>query len=499
MFSIIGLIILVIACINFMNLSTARASRRMKEVGIKKAVGAWRSSLVVQFFGESLLIAFTSLAVAMLLVGLLLPFFNDITGKQLVFVLTKERVLAFLSITMTTGILAGVYPALYLSGFKPAQILKGKIISSHSETIVRKGLVIFQFAVSIIFILSVLVIHRQMEFIQSRNLGYDKDHIIYFEIEGTVATSLDAFLNDVKAVPGVVNASAIVGNIVGSFGQPFDVAFEDKKVPVNSLMIDYGMIETLGIPMKLGREFSSNFNDNDKVVINKAAADQLGVTDPIGKAITFWDRKFEIVGVTENFHYRSLYEEITPLIFTLETQQLMNVFIRLDGNGQEEGIQNLASFYKTFNPGYTFDYNFLDYAYQAQYKSEKQVASLSLWFSMLAIIIACLGLLGLAAFTAEKKTKEIGIRKVMGATPAGIAWLLSVEFIKLVLIAVAIALPLSFFVIEEWLQRFAYSIDLEIWFFASAGLIAVLIAVATISGQSIKASLANPVDCLKEE
>jgi putative ABC transport system permease protein len=233
--------------------------------------------------------------------------------------------------------------------------------------------------------------------------------------------------------------------------------------------------------------------------LNSVAAVQLGMTDPIGKSIQFNGRQLEIIGVTENFHYRSLHEQITPLVFMLETQQLWNIFVKLEGNRQQGAIQNLKNLYKTFNPGYTFDYRFLDYAYQSQYSGEKRVANLSLWFSILTVIIACLGLFGLAAYTAEKRVKEIGIRKVLGATPASIAYLLSFEFIKQVLIAIVIALPVSFYLIDEWLQRFAYSIDLEMWFFVAAGLIAVLIAVLTVGGQSIRASLANPTTCLKEE
>lgn len=471
----------------------------MKEVGIKKAMGAWRLNLVTQYFGESVLISFVSLGVAVALVALLLPFFNDLTGKQLVLDITKEKVLAFLCLTLITGMLAGSYPALYLSGFKPVQILKGKIITSNSEQFVRKGLVVFQFAVSIIFVVSVIVIYKQMSFINNKNLGYDKDNILYLEIEGNVATRLNGFLKEVKAIPGVVNASAMVGNVIGSFGHPVEVTFEEKKVPLNRLAINYGMIETLGIEMKSGRAFEENFNDSDKVILNSVAADHIGIANPIGKIIDFGGRRLEVIGITENFHYRSLHEEITPLAFMLETEQLWNIFIKLDGNRQKEAIDNLKNLYKTFNPGYTFDYKFLDHTYQSQYAGEKRVANLSLWFSILTIIIACLGLFGLAAFTAEKRIKEIGIRKVLGATPANITYLLSFEFIKLVFTAIVIALPISFYLADEWLQRFAYAINLEIWFFVASGLIAVLIALATVGGQAIKASLVNPTDCLKDE
>ncbi|MGC3947574.1 MAG: ABC transporter permease [Chryseolinea sp.] len=498
LFGVIGIIILVIASINFMNLSTARASRRMKEVGIKKSVGAWRSSLVMQFFGESLTISFASMAVALTIAALLLPFFNDVTGKQIAFEMTTERVVGILVITVTTGILAGVYPALHLSGFKPAQILKGKINSSYSETVVRKGLVVFQFVVSVVFILSVIVIYKQMSYIQSKNLGFDKDNVVYFEIEGGVATHKDAFIEAAKNVPGVLNASAMVGNVVGGFGTPQDMSFEGKTAPVVRLGADYGMIETLGIQLQSGRTFARGHDDNGKIVLNLAAIDQLGIADPIGKSVDFQGGKFEIVGVIDNFH-GSLYEKISPRVFMLETNQLLNVFVKLEGSRQTQALESLKAVYQKFNPNYAFDFQFLDAAYQAQYKGEQQVASLSLWFSILAVIISCLGLFGLAAFTVGKRVKEIGIRKVFGASSANIAYILSFEFIQLVLIASTIALPASFFVIKVWLQRFAYAVDLDAWFFIATGLIAIVIALATVGGQSIRASLANPTDCLKEE
>jgi ABC-type antimicrobial peptide transport system permease subunit len=498
LFGMVGLIILVVASINFMNLSTAKASRRLKEIGVKKAIGAWRSSLVMQFFVESMLISLLSMVVALTLALLLLPVFNDVTDKQIVFEVTKERALSILGITLATGVLAGIYPALHLSGFKPGQILKGKIVSSYSETMVRKGLVIFQFTVSIVFILSVLVIHRQMSYIQSKNLGFDKDNVLYFEIEGAIASSKDAFIDAARAASDVVNASAMVGNVVGVMGGPQDMTFDNKTVPVHRIAADYGMVETLGIAMKSGRSFSQDFNDAGKIVINVAAMEQLGITDAVGKTVAFQNGKFEIIGVSDNFH-GSLYEKISPMVFMLETNQLLNIFVKLDRSKQSEAIRNLKSLYEKFNPGYAFDYKFVDSAYQAQYKGEQQIASLSLWFSILAIIISCMGLFGLSAFTVEKRVKEIGIRKVLGASPASIAYILSFEFVKLVLVAIVVALPVSFFVIQGWLQRFAYTIDLSVWFFVITGLIAIVVAVATVGGQSIRASFANPTDCLKEE
>ncbi|MEO7989426.1 MAG: ABC transporter permease [Chryseolinea sp.] len=499
LFGVIGIIILLIACINFMNLSTAKASRRIKEVGIKKALGAWRKTLVAQYLGESVFISFLSLGIAILLVTILLPSFNEITGKQLELNFSIRTICAFLVITLATGIVAGSYPALYLSGFNPAIVLKGKLNTSIGELFARKGLVIFQFAVSIIFIVSVVVIYQQMSFVQNRNLGYDKDNILYFEIEGKVAENHNAFLDAARAIPGVKNVSAMVGNIASSFGNSFYVDFEDRKIPFHDLMVDYGMIETLGIPMKEGRAFAPSFNDIDRIVLNSAAVDKMGIKDPIGKQIDFGGKKVEIIGVTENFHHRSLHEEIAPLAFILETRQLLNIFIKIEQGREEETIQSLQTLYKQFNPGFAFDYTFLDHAYQSQYAAEKRVASLSFWFAILTIMVSCLGLFGLAAFTAERRVKEIGIRKVLGATPAAIMYLLSIDFLKLVFISILIALPISYYLTGEWLQNFAYAINLEIWFFVGAGILAILIALMTVGSQAIKASLVNPTECLKDE
>lgn len=498
LFSLIGLIVLLVACINFMNLSTAKASRRIKDVGIKKVMGAWRRNLVVEYLGESIFISFLSLGVALGLVSILLPSFNDITGKQLGLNFSLSTLSVFLGITLVTGIVAGSYPALYLSGFHPAAVLKGKLHTSFSEIWTRKGMVIFQFAVSVIFIVSVIVIYRQMSFVQNRNLGYDKDNILYFELEGKVSENHHAFLNAVRMVPGVKNASAMVGNVVGAFGRPVDIIFEGEKVAVNRLNVDYEMIETLGIQMKAGRTFSSSFNDAERIILNDAAVDRMGIENPVGKHIGFGGKRFEIIGITENFHYRSLHEAITPLVFLLETERLWNAFIKIEKGEEKVTIRKLKTLYSEFNPGFIFDYNFLDHAYQAQYVAENRVASLSLCFAILTILVSCLGLFGLAAFTAERRVKEIGIRKVLGATPKAIIYLLSVDFMKLIFAAILIGLPVSYYITSQWLQNFAYAINLETWFFIGSGVLTIVIALMTVGSQAVKASLVNPTECLKD-
>ena len=337
-----------------------------------------------------------------------------------------------------------------------------------------------------------------MSFVQYKNLGYDKDNILYFELEGGVSGNHHAFLNAVRTLPGVKNASAMVGNVVGAFGSPTDVTVEGHTVPVNRLNVDYEMIETLGIPMKAGRTFSPAYNDFGKIILNEAAVDRMGIKDPVGKQIGFGGMRFEIIGVTKNFHYRSLHEAITPLAFLLETDRLWNAFIKIESGKEEVTIKKLKELYAEFNPGFTFDYNFLDHAYQSQYASERRVAWLSLYFAILTILVSCLGLFGLAAFTVERRVKEIGVRKVLGATPQAIVYLLSIDFFKLILAAIVIGLPVSYYLTSRWLQNFAYAIEPGVWLFAGSGLLTIMIALMTVGSQALRASLVNPTECLKD-
>lgn len=500
LFSVIGLITLLIACINFMNLSTAKASKRIKNAGIRKAIGAGRKSLVMQYLAESLLISFLSLGIAIISVVVLLPYFNEITDKQLTMDFSWSTLIVLISMALMTGILGGSYPALYFSAFQPITALKGMIATSMSEVWTRKGLVVFQFFISTAFIVFVIVIFQQVSFVQNRNPGYDKDNVLYFELEGKVSENHHAFIDQVKTLPGVESASAMIGNVVGSFGgNPMEATYEGKKTGLHQLNVDYGLIETLGIPIKTGRSFSPSFNDDDRIVLNSAAVEALSIENPVGKKIDFGGRLFEIIGVTENFHYRSLHEEIRPLAFILEKDRLWNIFLRLKKGRERETIQKLQTLYAQFNPGFVLDYYFLDHTYKSQYASEKRVASISLWFAILAILISCLGLFGLAAFTAERRVKEISIRKVLGATPAAIFFLLSYDFIKLVFTAIVIALPVSYYITNEWLDNFAYQIKLEMWIFPGTGIVVVLVALITIGGHAVKSSRVNPAQSLKSE
>jgi ABC-type antimicrobial peptide transport system permease subunit len=502
LFSMIALFILVIACINFMNLSTAKASRRIKEVGIKKAMGASRASLILQYMGESMGMAIASLTVALMLVELLLEPFNQVTGKQLTLSFDTHFVLAALGITILTGVLAGSYPALYLSGFKPATVLRGKLDNLGGELWARKGLVVFQFTLSIILIVSVLVIYKQIEFVQTKNLGYNKDNILYFNAEGKVQDNLETFLTEVKKIPGIVNASS-GGSIISDYGSTIGLGWEgksqDNNIAFQTVAVNYDMIETLGIGMKKGRAFSRDFaTDTAKIIFNEAAIKVMGLKDPIGKVVNLWGEDKKIIGVAKDFHFQSLHERVKPLFFRLEPQQAMKVMAKIEAGREREILDRLQELYKVYNPGFVLDYRFLNEDYQELYAAEQRVAVLSKYFAGLAILISCLGLFGLAAFTAERRLKEIGVRKVLGASEFNIVYLLSSDFTKLVLTSILIALPVSFLIVKYWLGNFAYRIDLELWYFMGAGLTALLVAWFTVSMQSLRAARINPSQCLKD-
>lgn len=505
LFSVIAVFILIIACINFMNLSTAKASRRIKEVGIKKAVGAGRRMLIFHYLGESLLLSFVSLLVAILATDLLLPQFNEITGKQLALELGGKLLLTGIGIATITGILAGSYPALYLSGFNPAVVLKGKLNTSLGEIWARKGLVVFQFVLSVIFIVSVFVVYKQIEYVQSKSLGYVKDNIVYFEREGKLWSKggLESFLPALRSVPGVVSASATTHDMTGHNSGTWDVQWPgrnpDDRTEFENFAVDNGMIETLGIEMAAGRSFSPQFTDTARIIFNEAAIAFMGMTDPIGKTVKLWGRNVEIIGIVKDFHFESLHENYKPAFFRFAPSYTYLIMAKLEAGKETGTLDRIRDFYEKYNEGFAFDYKFLDEDYQSQYIAEQRVATLSKYFAALAVLISCLGLFGLAAFTAERRLKEIGIRKVLGSSAFGIVTLLSADFTKVVLVSIVIALPVSYWLATTWLANFAFRITLEWWYFAAAGAIAVIIAWITVGTQAVKAAGINPTKCLKDE
>lgn len=506
LFSIIAVFIVLIACINFMNLSTARASRKAREVGIRKSIGAQRRSLIFQYLCDSMIVSTISLILACLVVWLFLPQFNLITGKQIVVSLADPRLLFWsLVITIVTGLVAGSYPAFYLSAFRPAAVLKGEVKGSAGELWARKGLVVFQFFLSVILIVSVLVIYRQIQFVQTKNLGYDKEQLIRFPIEGKVRTNLETFLNELRKVPGVVAASSVGHNLIGrqsnTSGLEWSGKNPEEKILFENVTTNYGLLETLGAHLAEGRFFSKEYGtDTSKIVFNETAVRIMNMKEPIGQKIRLWDQyDMEIIGVVKDFHYQSLHEAVSPLFFRLRPEQTWNIMVRLERGMEKQTLERLNEFYKEFNPGFTFDYQFQDEEYARQYESEQRVATLSEYFASIAILISCLGLFGLAAFTAERRLKEIGIRKALGSSPANIVMLLSGDFTRMVLISITAGIPVSYWLLDNWLERFAFHIGLAPWYFVTAGLLALFIAWVTVASQAIKASRVNPVNCLRSE
>jgi putative ABC transport system permease protein len=496
-FSLVGIFILVLACINFVNLSTARASRRLKEIGMVRVFGGDRGIIIRQHLLESVLFSFVALGTAVALALLALPLFNSFSGKQLEFSFSVTSILAFFTLGLLTGLFAGIYPALYLSGIKSTVAMKGKLTTSSSEQFVRKGLVVFQFVISVVFVVFMLVTYLQMDYLQIKDLGFNRDNVLYFENEGSIPMNLENFRERLTAIPGVTNVAGMTGNIISDFGAVNDVTIGDKKFPFNFLRVYEGMIETLQIKLKDGRTFSPG--DNSSIILNQAAVDLLGVKDPVGQVMNFDQEQLTIIGVTENFHLHSLHRSIAPLAFRLESGQPWNIFVRISQQNQQTALAAIEKLYLQFNPGYTFDYHFLNRDVEKQYDAENRLTGLSAGMGILAVVISSLGLFGLTAFTAERRTKEIGIRKVLGASSASILQLVSADLLKLVFLSLCISMPIGYFVSVRWLSEFAYAISLTPWHFFAAALLTITVATLTVWSQAFRAAVADPVRSLTEE
>ena len=507
LFSIIGLFILLIACINFMNLSTAQASQKMKEVGVKKAIGANRSTLIRQFLSESMGMAVLSLIVAAAWVSLFLPQFNEITGKSLQLNMGPSLLWSLIGIVVFTGLLAGSYPAFYLSSFDAVSVLKGKRNTLLGEQWVRKGLVIFQFALAVIFIVGVSVVNRQMDYIQSKNLGFDRSQVISF-YRTHYDVDPEPFLSALNQISGVEHASVMHDNILSGSADNAGLSWSgdesERDWVFKAPQVGYDVIETLGMKILMGRSFSRDHqDDHSKIIINESALQMMALEDPIGKRVQFGHEEYrEIIGVVSDFHYGSLHQKVEPLFFRMPRWGWgMNTLVKIKPGTEQVTLEQIEKVYREFHPedGSAFEFTFLDDDYQMLYEAEQRVAVLSRYFSVLAIIVSCLGLFGLAAFTAEQRTKEIGIRKILGASVWGIIKLLSTDFTKMVLGGILIAMPISYIVAMYWLDGFAYKIDLSGWFFAGAALLTLIIAWTVVGYQTYRAASINPAVCLRSE
>ncbi|MBC9909039.1 ABC transporter permease [Chitinophaga varians] len=512
-FSAIALFILLIACVNFMNLSTARSANRAREVGIRKVMGSQRSQLVAQFLTESLLVSAVAMLLALGIAWLLLPLFNQVAAKQITLSLFSRPWLGWilLALVLTVGLLAGSYPAFFLSAFRPVLVLKGTIASGFRNSMLRNGLVVFQFSISIFLMVGTLVIYNQLRFIRNKQLGFDRDQVLVLQNTNVLGSQARAFRQEIMGLNGIkagTMTSFLPTSASRNDGPMFLHPVPDPKNAVTMQMwsVDDQYIPALGMQMKTGRNFSAAFaTDSQAVVINEAAARLIGLKDPLNQKIYEWrdmDSKngngYTIIGVVKDFNFNSLREQVTPLALFLHEDKGSMAF-RIRSNDMPALMAQVEQQWRAMVPNQPFSYSFMDDDFNNLYRSESRMGKISLSFAVLAIFIASLGLFGLAAYAAEQRTREIGIRKVLGATMTNIVHLLSKDFLKLVMIAIVFAFPLGWWAMHRWLQDFAYRIGIGWEVFAMAGFMAVGIALLTISFQAIRAALANPVNSLRAQ
>jgi putative ABC transport system permease protein len=514
-FSAIALVVLLLACINFMNLSTARSASRAKEIGIRKVVGSEKSSLVNQFLTESILTTTISTALAVGLAWLCMSWFNDLSAKELhISDLLQTRYLVFLiALPVIVGLLAGIYPAFVLSSFNPITVLKGKLSSGLKRSTLRNVLVVVQFTISIFLIAATIIVFLQLNFIQTKKLGFNKDQMLVINGTSALGNNRDAFKNEISKLTGVMG-STYAGYLPVSGSSRNDMSFSTEAVmnSNNSLNmqvwnIDHDYIPLMEMEIIKGRNFSKEFgSDSNATIINETTAKLLGWENPIGKRLytNFQDQSGnrlinrEVIGVVKNFHFESMKENVGPLCFRLANNSWATAF-KVNTSDIKQLVGQIESKWKSMAPGMPFSYQFMDEAFDNMYRVEQRTGKLGLTLAIIAILIACLGLFGLATYTAEQRIKEIGVRKVLGATIGSIVSMLSKDFMKLVLIASALAIPLAWWAMDKWLQDFAFRINIAWWIFIAAGVIALMIALVTVSSQAIKAALSNPVNSLRTE
>jgi len=506
MFSIIAWIILLIACINFMNLATARSEKRAREVGVRKVLGAGKKVLVAQFIGEAMVLALMSLLIAVGIIYLILPSFNTIVEKQLQIGLSDPlHLLSLILIGLVCGLIAGSYPALYLSSFNPVWVFKGINLKGSGAAFIRKALVVVQFTISIILIIGTIIVYNQIQHIKNRDLGYNKNNVIQTGLRGNMQNNFSVIKNQLLSSGSVENVAMSNLNQLYMGSSVDNIEWEgkdpSKKVLVTQDVISPEYIKTMGIQMTKGRDFYPDAKqDSSNVIINEAFAKIIGKDEVVGTLLRQDTDKYTIIGVVKDFVFGDMYGKSDPLIFRSYPEYFGYLYIRLKENANvERAVDQIETIVKTNNPGYPFNYIFVDDEFDKQFKSEMLIGRLSRIFALLAIIITCLGLFGLVAYTAERRTKEIGIRKVLGASIPGITGLLSKDFLKLVILSSVLAFPLAWWFMHNWLQGYAYRIKISWWIFLIAAVLAIVITLFTISFQAIKAALANPVKSLRTE
>jgi putative ABC transport system permease protein len=504
----VAIFMLIVACINFINLSTAGASKRAKEVGVRKVAGSGKLQLISQFLSESLLITFFALLVAFVLVQLALPAFNNIAGKHLSFDVRPG--LAFIGLGLLVGVVAGIYPAFYLSSFKPIAVLKGKLTGNHKSFGLRSSLVVFQFFISVALIIATIVVYQQMKYIQNKDLGYNKEQIIMLPNSYALGKNEQVFKQQMLQDPRIINATASYYRPAGPTNYNNALAYPqgNDHLIVNGVEynVDENYIPTLGMKMVSGRNFSKSFaTDSTGIILNETAAHALGWNDmsAVGKTIIRQNSNrganvpFHVIGVVKNFNFKSLHEAISPLYMSLNPEG--GLIFKIKTTDVAGLLATMKKNWDAYNTGEPFTYNFLDDLFNKTYSAEQKTGTILNIFSVLIILVACLGLFGLVTYTAEQRTKEIGIRKVLGASVSQVTQMLSKEFLKLVLVASLFAFPVAWWAMHQWLQSFAYRVNISWWIFFVAGFVALFIALITVSFQAIKAAIANPVKSLRTE
>lgn len=508
LFSFIAWIILLIACINFMNLATARSEQRAKEVGVRKVMGAGKGKLISQFIGEALVMSFIAVLVAIGLIFISLPAFNSLVQKELLMnIFEPSHLIYLIGAWLITGLLAGSYPAFYLSSFNPISVLKNiKIKTSAGSGFIRQSLVVIQFTVSIVLIIGTVIIYQQIQHVKSRELGFDRSNLLYVNLQGKQGDQFNAIYNDLMQ-SGVVENASLSNDRATEVGSNTDnYSWDGKDVSKNPLIswqyVSSQFISTMGIKLAVGRDFNPQAAlDSNNVIINEAFAKQMGKEGRVGGIIRDGGKKaFQIVGIIKDYLYNDMYAAAQPLLLYNHPADTRVLTIRFKpGINTQTAINKVGNIVKADSPGYPFDYQFVDKDFDLIFKTETLTGSLAGVFAALAVFISCLGLFGLAAYTAERRIKEIGIRKVLGASAAGLAAMLSKDFLKLVLISCVIAFPFAWWGASKWLQGYQYRIDVHWWVFIAAGFMAVIIALVTVSFQAIKAALMNPVKSLRSE
>jgi putative ABC transport system permease protein len=507
-FSALAVFVLLIACVNFMNLTTARSANRAQEVGLRKVVGAGRPQLIRQFFGESILMALLALAVALALLELLLPLFNSISGKELTssWRSTPTLLLGFTGLSLLTGILSGVYPALFLSSFKPIRVLKGTLSLSGTNPLFRKVLVVFQFTLSVFLIIGTLIISRQLSYMRNMDLGFNREHIIYVSTHGELHEKYEAIRERFLQSPDVLHVTASMAlptNIQSSPGTPmWEGRPPDAVMEIKADFVDYDYIEMFEIPLVEGRSFSREYSTDPETafIVNEEAVKRMGLERPaVGKKFGFWGIDGRIIGVMKDAHFQTLHQKIEPLVFKMYPDWLRRMYVKIRSDDVSATLASLGETWGEMGLGYPFEYRFLDEDFHNLYAGEMRLGDIFRAMAALAVFIACLGLFGLASYVAEHRTKEIGIRKVLGSSTGRIMLLLNREFLKWTAAATLIAWPIAYFAMRAWLENFAYRAGIEVWIFFAAAALGLGVALLTVSLQTLRAARANPADSLKHE